>query len=241
MQDNPEASPKRDAPDDLRITYNPTEVERLIAEACEDEGWLTAAVPNCTCTGWYDTSGNSHEWSCARTRHAATLDAAARRLRDGNLRAMISQLQAVRDAHAAARVLIAKLDTNFKRVVEALGLAPGGADTDTMVACITLHRENTRTVESQTASTKGVREIVREGAVWVLARFEEQGKLNADPVAISIADRVAAQLAQDSLHARVAELEAGLREACDHIDDLHLPDSRLRADSVRLRTLARKP
>lgn len=225
----------------VATTYNPTEVERLIVEVCEDEGRLLTAVPNCTCTGWYDTPGNSHEWSCARTRHATDLDSATRRLRDGNLRAMISQLQALRDLHAANRVLIAKLDANFGRVIEALGLAPGRADTATMIACIALHRENTRTVESQTASTRRVHEVVREIAAWVLARFEEQGKLNADPVAISIADRVAAKLAQDPLHARVAELETGLREACDHIDDLHLPDPGLRAESVRLRALAGKP
>ena len=60
------------------------------------------------------------------------------------------------------------------------------------------------------------------------------------PTPSPIADRVTAQLTQGPLHARVAELETGLREACDHIDDLHLPDPGLRAESVRLRTLAGK-
>jgi hypothetical protein len=88
--------------------------------------------------------------------------------------------------------------------------------------------------------TKRVRAVVREVAVWTLARFEEQGKLNADPVAISIANRVAAQLAQDPLYAQIAELETGLREACDHIDDLRQLDLGLHAESVRLRAIAEK-
>lgn len=40
---------------------------------------------------------------------------------------------------------------------------------------------------------------------------------------------------------RVAALEAGLAVACDHIDDLHLPDAGLRRESLRLRELATPP
>lgn len=83
------------------MTYNPVEIDRLITEAREDEGRLTAAMPNCTCTGWYDTPGNDHEVACARTRYAADFDAAVRRLRDGNLRSLISQLLALRKALVA--------------------------------------------------------------------------------------------------------------------------------------------
>lgn len=43
-----------------------------------------------------------------------------------------------------------------------------------------------------------------------------------------------------ALGARIRELEVSLRTACDHIDDLNLPDPGLRAESVRLRAVAEK-
>jgi len=98
-------------------------------------------------------------------------------------------------------------------------------------------------LEQSAATTKRVRAVVWEVAMWVLARFEEQGKLNADPVAVSIADRVADRVTTqlEPLYARIAALETGLREACTHIDALHLLDLDLHAESIRLRALAGKP
>lgn len=42
----------------------------------------------------------------------------------------------------------------------------------------------------------------------------------------------------EAAQVRIAALETGLRTACDHIDDLHLPDPGLRLESIRLRALA---
>ena len=82
----------------------------------------------------------------------------------------------------------------------------------------------------QTASAVLVREILGHVAPYM-----------EPEVVDAIADRVAAQSALNPLYARVTALETGLREACDHIDDLHLPDLGLRAEAVRLRALAGKP
>jgi hypothetical protein len=101
----------------------------------------------------------------------------------------------------------------------------------------------------QTTSTEVVREVVREaiGHVAETRWWREGGRPYAEPEIVDvIADRVATQLAvrahraDPAQSARIAELETGLREACDHIDDLHLLDLGLHAESVRLRAIAEK-
>lgn len=101
----------------------------------------------------------------------------------------------------------------------------------------------------QTTSTEVVREVVREaiGHVAETHWWREGGRPYAEPEIVdAIADRVATQLAarahrvDPAQSARITALETGLREACDHIDALHLLNLDLHAESIRLRALAGK-
>jgi hypothetical protein len=102
-----------------------------------------------------------------------------------------------------------------------------------------------RTAEDGGRGTAGMVELCRaiDDCPQVMASGVSMSKIDADWWAWlrrvqAINDQV--RRAQGPLHVRVSELETGLRKACDHIDDLHLPDPGLRAESVRLRTLAGK-
>jgi hypothetical protein len=126
-------------------------------------------------------------------------EAAIRTLLDGYASALdeVAELRAAKvadaDAHKTQR-LVEQLDANFARVVEALGLAPGGADTDTVVSCIALHRESTRKLSERAADAERVRGVVYQVSLRVLtAAGATEPHLSSD--ADAIADRVAEQLA----------------------------------------------
>jgi predicted RNase H-like HicB family nuclease len=90
-------------------------------------------------------------------------------------------------------------------------------------------------------SAEQVRAVVRDAVLSEGRAHPGRDVWYPSEHAAAVADRVAAQLVQDPLHARVVELAAGLRPAGDHIDALHLPDPGLRAEERRLLTLAGKP
>jgi hypothetical protein len=61
-------------------------------------------------------------------------------------------------SHARLRELVGKLDGNFERVVAALGLPPGGADTDVVVSCV----EDLRNKQSALAELEPKTALVEE-------------------------------------------------------------------------------